>query len=158
MSTKKAVVISHFDHDHYSGLTSVLKNSDYTFGTIYHNGLPRYGDPAAKDLNLGSLSSLPDGSKAISTDLRDLDSAQELLDSDDLLTENNNLNKFGEFLEAAIMASKDNRLNDFKLLAKTSLTAPASAITSLVGSPKGKSTNLLLTSLLLGVSAMSLFF
>ena len=120
-----AIVISHFDLDHYSGLTSVLGNSDYTFGTIYHNGLPRYGDPADKDLNLGSLSLLPDGSNAISTDLRDLNSAKKLLASDELLTENNNLNKFGKFLEAAIKASNENRLNDFKLLVKRRVDGPA---------------------------------
>lgn len=120
-----AVIISHFDQDHYYGLTRVLKNSDYTFGTIYHNGLPRYGEPADKDLNLGTLSPLPDTSKSISTDLRGLDSAQTLLDSGELLTEKGNLNKFGEFLDAAIKAADDGRLDDFKLLVKRRVDGPA---------------------------------
>lgn len=119
-----AIIITHFDLDHYAGLTSVLKNSDYTFGTIYHNGLPRYGDSADQDLNLGTLSPLPDTSKSISTDLRGLVSAQGLLDSNKLLTKTNKLNKFGQFLEAAIMASNENRLDDFELLVKRRVDGP----------------------------------
>ncbi|NKB49028.1 MAG: MBL fold metallo-hydrolase [Alphaproteobacteria bacterium] len=113
-----AIVISHFDFDHYNGLTSVLNNSDYTFGTIYHNGLPRYGEDVDKDLNLGTLSPLPDTSQAISTDLRGLQSAQKLLDDDLLLTESNKVNMFGKFLQAAIDASDQGRLAGFELLKK----------------------------------------
>ena len=113
-----AIIISHFDQDHYSGLTRVLKDSNFTFGTIYHNGLPRYGEDAGKDLDLGTLSDLADGSRAISTDLRDLTSARKLIDDGRLQTANDNLNKFGKFLQAAIEASNDNRLKGFKRLVK----------------------------------------
>lgn len=113
-----AIIISHFDLDHYSGLTKVLKNPDFTFGTIYHNGLPRYGKDADKDLNLGTLSGLADDSNAISTDLRGLASAQDLIDDDLLLTKTGRLNKFGKFLDAAIEASNNDRLDGFELLVK----------------------------------------
>jgi len=113
-----AIIISHFDQDHYSGLTNVLKNPNFTFGTIYHNGLPRYGDGNDKDLNLGTLATLADGSNAISTDLRDFASAQDLIDDEALLTEAGNLNNFGKFLKAAIEASNDDRLDGFELLVR----------------------------------------
>lgn len=112
------VVITHFDQDHYRGLTNILKNPAFTFGTIYHNGLPRYGKPANKDLNLGTLSAQSDGSKSISTDLRDLNSARALLASNVLLTRNGNLNNFGKFLEASITASNEGRLKGFQILVK----------------------------------------
>jgi len=118
------VVVSHFDTDHYVGLTRILKDPAYTFGTIYHNGLPRYGNLAGKDLDLGTLYPLDDGSKSISTDLRDLDSARTLLESNALLTDKGNLNRFGEFLEAAISASSQGRLSDFQLLVKRDVNGP----------------------------------
>jgi hypothetical protein len=55
-----AIVVSHFDQDHYYGLIRVLNDSNFEFGKIYHNGLPRYGHNTGKDLNLGTLSSTMD--------------------------------------------------------------------------------------------------
>ncbi|MBI5324304.1 MAG: MBL fold metallo-hydrolase, partial [Ignavibacteriae bacterium] len=36
------VIITHFDSDHYSGLTDIINDSRFTFGTIYHNGIARF--------------------------------------------------------------------------------------------------------------------
>lgn len=113
-----AVIISHFDKDHFNGITRVIENSDYTFGTIYHNGLPRYGVCTDKDLYLGDLSNSPHRGRAITADLRGLDTAKTLLEKNMLLTKKGNLNQFGKFLNAAIEAKNQGRLNDFKLLVK----------------------------------------
>ena len=37
-----AVYISHFDSDHYSGLIELLENVNFTFGTVYHNGIGKF--------------------------------------------------------------------------------------------------------------------
>ncbi|QJW89147.1 hypothetical protein HNV11_06950 [Spirosoma taeanense] len=37
-----AIYISHFDSDHYSGLIDVLENVNFTFGTVYHNGIGKF--------------------------------------------------------------------------------------------------------------------
>lgn len=34
--------ISHFDKDHFNGLTEIINNEQYTFGTIYHNGIAKF--------------------------------------------------------------------------------------------------------------------
>ncbi len=93
-----AIVVSHFDQDHYFGLIPVLRSDHYRIGTIYHNGLPRYGAPAGMDLGLGSLSMNSSVPRSISTDLRDLQSARALLASGDLVTQNGNDNNFAKFL------------------------------------------------------------
>ena len=113
-----AIIISHFDKDHYAGLTRLLNNTAFTFGSIYHNGLPRYGEGTDKGVDLGDLSISPHGGKAISTDLRGFDSAQMLIDNDMVLAESGGLNLFGKFLNAAIKAKDQNRLDKFELLVK----------------------------------------
>ncbi|MEP5759427.1 MAG: MBL fold metallo-hydrolase [Litoreibacter sp.] len=113
-----AIFISHFDKDHYFGLVKVLKDPSFTFGTIYHNGLLRYGEDQDKGLDLGTLSDIPTGGKQISTDLRGLSTAQTLIDDNALLTNNGNLNQFGKFLQAALDASSEGRLEGFELLVK----------------------------------------
>lgn len=113
-----AIVVSHFDLDHYQGLTKVLASNKFTVGKIYHNGLPRYGDNANKNLNLGSIARHSNGSRSISTDLRDLDSARKLVNSNLLLTNKGNHNKFSKFLQAAIKAHDSGRLEGMDLLAR----------------------------------------
>ena len=51
-----AIYISHFDADHYSGLTDILENVNFTFGTVYHNGIGKFvdkGRPAKYNTTLG---------------------------------------------------------------------------------------------------------
>jgi len=62
-----AVVVTHFDLDHYYGLKAVFENPDFEFGTVYHNGLPRYGKDAGKDLDLGTVVEHQDGTRSISS-------------------------------------------------------------------------------------------
>ena len=37
-----AVIVSHFDADHYGGIIPILEDRRFTFGTIYHNGIARF--------------------------------------------------------------------------------------------------------------------
>ena len=113
-----AIIVSHFDLDHYQGLTKVLASNKFTVGTIYHNGLPRYGDDADKDLNLGNVTHHSDGTRSISTDFRGIDSARQLVDSDILLTKSGNDNKFSKFLQAAIKSHDAGRLNKMEMLVR----------------------------------------
>ena len=54
-----AIVVTHFDSDHYRGLAHILRSDDFTIGTIYHNGLPRYAVRAERYLNLGDKTNHP---------------------------------------------------------------------------------------------------
>ncbi|MEM7455488.1 MAG: MBL fold metallo-hydrolase, partial [Planctomycetota bacterium] len=113
-----AMIVTHFDLDHYFGLKKVLEDDDFEVGKIYHNGLPRYGDGADKDINLGSVTEHADGTRSISTDLRDLDSARDLLAGSELDTDNGNPNKFAQFLKAAVDAHDGGRLGSMELLVR----------------------------------------
>ncbi len=118
------LIVSHFDLDHHAGLKSVVKNQNFSFGTVYHNGLPRYGGTADKDLNLGSVVNHGDGTKSISADLRDLQSAQRLIDDGLVLADSGNLNKFGKLMEAMIDAHAAGRLGKLEMLVKRDPAAP----------------------------------
>ena len=117
-----AIIVTHFDLDHYFGLLRVLESEDFEIGTIYHNGLPRYGDGADKDRNLGTVINHNDGTQSISTDLRELASASTLLNSDDFLTATGNPNKFAQFLTAAVSASAEGRLQSMQRLVRRDTT------------------------------------
>lgn len=51
------IFISHFDADHYAGLIEIINDNRFTFGTIYHNGIARFGDkderPSSYSTDLG---------------------------------------------------------------------------------------------------------
>lgn len=113
-----AIVVSHFDLDHYFGLTKVLASEKFTVGTLYHNGLPRYGNSAQKDLNLGNVTKHSDDTCSISSDLRDISSAHQLVHSGVLLTDKGNDNKFSQFLQAVISAHDAGRLDDMQRLVR----------------------------------------
>ncbi|MCP4303564.1 MAG: MBL fold metallo-hydrolase [bacterium] len=102
-----AVVVSHFDTDHYRGLTAVLNSPLFEFDRLFHNGLPRYSTVADKDLDLGTLHN---GGTEISADLRGFSSAEELLNSGQLTTPAGNENEFAKFLRAALAARAQGRL------------------------------------------------
>jgi len=113
-----AVVVTHFDVDHYRGLISLLEHPEFEFGRVYHNGLPRYADGAGKDLDLGDVVNHQDGTRSISTDLRGLDTARALLASGDLLTAAGNDNVCAQFLRAAVEAADAQRLDALEMLVR----------------------------------------
>jgi beta-lactamase superfamily II metal-dependent hydrolase len=117
-----AVVVSHFDKDHFYGLTSLFNNKDFHFGHLYHNGLPRYGVNTTKDLDLGDVIAHNDGSHSISTDLSGIDSAKTLLAANLLKAPAGGDNLFAKFLRAVIAAKEDGRLTGMQRLYRRSTT------------------------------------
>ena len=53
-----AIIVSHFDADHYSGIIPILEDRRFTVGTIYHNGIARFNKKSKRhsryDQDLGT--------------------------------------------------------------------------------------------------------
>lgn len=111
-----AVIVSHFDKDHFYGLTRIFEDPQFEVGTLYHNGLPRYGFNSGKDIGLGDIINHADGSRSISADLTGIDSAKTLVGGNLLKTKNGGDNLFSEFLQAVIAAESAGRLNSMQRL------------------------------------------
>ncbi|MBT5219867.1 MAG: hypothetical protein HOM16_10355 [Woeseia sp.] len=111
-----AIIVSHFDKDHYYGLTGIFSDPQFEIGKLYHNGLPRYGFNTGKDLGLGDVVEHADGTESISTDLSDIDSARVLVARNLLKTKKGGDNLFSDFLQAVIGAHDANRLNSMRRL------------------------------------------
>lgn len=119
-----AIFVSHFDKDHYQGLVSILKDPEFKIDKLYHNGLPRYGDSAGQDLNLGTLIEHQDGTRSVSADCTNLDSARSLRASGLFKTRSGNDNNFWKFLDAAIKAHEAGRLNSMQRLVARDTSTP----------------------------------
>jgi beta-lactamase superfamily II metal-dependent hydrolase len=118
-----AIVISHFDKDHYFGLKKLFEDDEFEVGVLYHNGLPRYGASAGIDLNLGDVVEHQDGTTSISTDLTDTESAQDMIDNNLLLAASGGRNQFNQFMQAVIDAEAAGRVDDVKRLVVRNATA-----------------------------------
>lgn len=125
-----AVIISHFDKDHYAGIRYLLDDPTYSIDRLYHNGLPRYANTAGKDLNLGTKTG-PTGAEKISTDLTDINSARQQLGSGDFITPKGNLNNFAKFLDSAVKAHDAGRLGSIQRLFRRRLSEPPPTIPGL---------------------------
>lgn len=112
-----AVVVSHPDMDHFKGLTYALRDPDFTFGTVYHNGIIRYNDekPAGQPFDLGTLNSA--GDSLIET-FDDLDEAGGLVDGGELMA------TFKDFWTAAWNANVDGRLDGARRITNRNSTLP----------------------------------
>lgn len=112
-----ALVVSHPDMDHFRGLTYALNDPDFTFGTVFHNGIIRYDDdkPSGQPFDLGQL----DASEQKLTETFDnLDDAGELLDGNELMA------TFRDFWLAAWNANVDGRLDKAKRITNRNSTLP----------------------------------
>ena len=111
-----AVVISHFDADHFGGLTSIISNSNFEFGTVYHNGIARFSETKSKrsakyDTSLGQTNKSNTSPRTIlKTSFNDIDDAKKLLNEGGLNS------TFQKFLKAIVDAKNTGRLNKFKRL------------------------------------------
>lgn len=123
-----AIIVSHFDKDHYYGLTRIFADPQFRIGVLYHNGLPRYGFNTGKDLALGDIVEHADDTKSISTDLTGVDSARTLVAGNLLKTENGGDNLFSDFLQAVIGAHDTNRLNSMQRLYRRDTSAAVKTI------------------------------
>lgn len=66
------VFVSHFDTDHYKGLTSIISDPHFTFGTIFHPGILKYAaGQSAFNSGLGHVST-HNGTKYLTTFTNDL--------------------------------------------------------------------------------------
>ncbi len=108
-----AIVVSHFDSDHYAGIKYILDDPSFTVGRLYHNGLPRYATGSGKDLRLGTQSE-SQGQQVITTDLTDIESARALLATPLFTTPKGNQNKLGSFLQSAVKAHDAGRLGSLE--------------------------------------------
>ena len=104
------VLVSHFDADHYRGLTALINDTDFTFGTVFHNGIARFHSriasrPPGHNTDLGRRS---DG--VLRTTFSTLDDARALLQQGGLQT------TFRQFLEAIDGANNAGRLNAMRRL------------------------------------------
>jgi beta-lactamase superfamily II metal-dependent hydrolase len=111
-----AVVVSHFDKDHFVGLKGVFDDPEFEVGTLYHNGLPRYGNTSGKDLTLGDVTDHQDGSRSISTDLTGSSSANKLVPGPLFLTPTGKQNQFSKFMQSVLAAETAGRLGTIRRL------------------------------------------
>ena len=102
-----AVVVSHPDDDHFHGITRLIEDDDFTFGTIYHNGIIRYSGNAGKELDLGIFHN-----RTISgTDVRVLtETFNSIEDAGELVDNGHLMSRFNDFWLAAWNAHVDGRL------------------------------------------------
>lgn len=111
-----AVFITHFDADHFAGLTAMLADEDFSFGTIYHNGIARFATrrtqrPDDYDTDLGATADGPDGHRAtLLTSFSTLREAAALRDRGGLMA------SFESFVAAAERAYEQGRLTGMKRL------------------------------------------
>ena len=104
-----AMVVSHFDFDHFAGLTYLLKDESFIFKTIYHNGIARFNKDYKKlgfNTDLGNK----DNSDFLTTSFSNIKDAQALLKRGGLMK------TFERFLQAAVKAHKDGRVGAMKKL------------------------------------------
>ena len=111
------VVVSHPDMDHFRGLRYALADADFTFGTIFHNGIIRYDDesPSGQPFDLGRLEH--DGTVLGET-------FNELADAEDLIGKGNLMPTFRDLWEAACAARDNGRLKGAKRITNRNKTLP----------------------------------
>ena len=111
------VVVSHPDMDHFRGLKYALADRDFTFGTIFHNGMIRYADgsPPGKPFNLGRLEN--DGTVLGET-------FNELAEAEHLINKGHLMPTFRDLWKAACAARDDRRLKGAKRITSRNKTLP----------------------------------
>ncbi|MCP4693472.1 MAG: hypothetical protein GY859_35870, partial [Desulfobacterales bacterium] len=116
----EAMVISHPDADHYRGLIRVLRDRDFSFGAIYHNGIIRYNaqKPAGKPFDLGRLKANTGGREILSETFSTLEQADRLIRGGQLAA------TFRNFWKAALDARDDGRLTKARRITARDNTLP----------------------------------
>ncbi len=110
----KAIVMSHPDWDHFNGLTSVINDSRFHIGHIYHNGIIRYGEkPSGRNTKMGRTTKriINGKTKTILTETYNtLEDAKRLVNGGFLMS------SFEKFWQGAIDAKEQGRLKGAKCL------------------------------------------
>ncbi len=108
-----ALVVSHFDGDHFLGMTPLLNDTNFRFGTLYHSGIGRFDKKAAPgtyNTEIGKTNACGKPPKTanewVEAHLSDVKSASDLIAGGCLNAD------FKAFLEAAVTASQTGRLGE----------------------------------------------
>ena len=115
-----ALVMSHPDRDHFEGLKWVLKDENFTFGTIYHNGIIRYDKKKKQGFDLGRLNG--NDPKILTETFSTLNEANKLAEDQLMIT-------FREFWEAAKDAQSQGRLKQARRITSRNNMLPGFAST-----------------------------
>jgi beta-lactamase superfamily II metal-dependent hydrolase len=104
------VFVSHFDADHYFGLTPIISDDRFTFGTIYHNGIVRFKTrrgqrPNVYNTDLGRTVEI-ENTDYLSTSFNDLTELINLRDNGGLQT------GFKRFVNALEEAQNQGRIRN----------------------------------------------
>ena len=118
------VLVSHFDADHYKGLTALIDDPDFSFGALFHNGIARFHSrranrPAGHNTDLGRRDN-----DVLKTTFNTLDDARTLLQQGGLQT------TFRKFLEAVVNAHDAGRLGSMRRLTARDETVPGYGYTT----------------------------
>ncbi len=115
-----AIIISHFDFDHYGGLTQILQDDNFEVGTIYHNGIVRLRDELPPELDTSLGETVKQGRKRVGpkTSFTTLESLNQFRTGGHLSA------AFGAFIEACRTAKREGRLG------KSSGSPPPTAVST----------------------------
>jgi beta-lactamase superfamily II metal-dependent hydrolase len=107
-----AVVVSHPDSDHFNGLTRVLRDRKFTFGTIYHNGILRYYEntPEGSEFDLGNITTDAQGQSYLTDTVSTLSQVEDRINTGSLMSQ------FKDFWMAALQAKQQERLRSARRL------------------------------------------
>lgn len=113
------IVISHFDYDHFNCFTKLLNDANFEIGTIHHNGIARFHTTKSQrldkyDSELGTTNySSSQKRTLLKTSFSTINDCKELLAEipDD---KKGLMSSFKKFLEAAVKANGEGRLNRLK--------------------------------------------
>lgn len=113
------IIVSHFDDDHFKGLIPIINDPNFTFGKIYHNGIPRFYTsadlrngkirPAIYNKDLGTVKSV-NGHEHLATTFSTIANIKKLQRIGGLKY------RFSKFCEAVIKAKDEDRLGSVKWL------------------------------------------
>ncbi|GAV19376.1 comEC family competence protein [Mariprofundus micogutta] len=124
-----AVFVTHFDFDHFEGLTSLIADKRFSFDAVYHNGIARFStrkDKRSAEYNTdlgktGFDGGDPDRPKVLHTGFDDIESARRLLSEGGLMR------AFQKFLQAVVDAYDEGRLSKLKRLTSRDKHVPGFA-------------------------------
>lgn len=118
------IIISHFDADHFKGLTKVINDTNFEIGTIYHNGIVRFNkmknerlDKYDTDLGATDYKKGVQERSILKTSFNDLDDCLALLQE----IPNNKkglMKSFKVFIEACLKAKDEGRLRKVKRITR----------------------------------------
>lgn len=110
----EGLFVSHFDADHYFGLSHLIKDTRFTINTVYHNGIARFHStkskrPAGHDSDLGKTKQSGE-ERYLASKFDDLDDLRALVSSGGLQR------GFKRWAEAVLDAADAGRIGRLKSL------------------------------------------